>query len=229
MNFKDESIYYFKRIFERKTLQSKREKVSYNQFYKHKSIFVHIPKTAGVSVSVSLLGKPIAHLTALDYRTIYGKEEFNNCYKFSIVRNPFTRLISSYEFVQSGGYGPKDEKIVAIVKPYKSLGDFVMQYLTPATAKALRYFRPQHFFICDSNDHIMVDYLGHFEELEKDYEYIREKIGVGEPLQKLNVTKTKKLSFGEYYYNDEILQKVLSIYHKDFELFGYSKELSAIL
>lgn len=224
MNLKDEFAYYFKRTFEKKSLQAKKEKASYKIFYKNRCIFVHIPKAAGVSVSVSLLGKPIAHLTALDYQALYGKKEFSECFKFSFVRNPFSRLISSYEYVQSGGHGPKDEKIVSIVKPYKSLGDFLMNYLNPARAKALRYFRPQHFFVCDSDDHIMVDYLGRFENLEKDYEYVREKTSVGEPLKKLNITVSKKLSVKEYYFNEKVLQKVISIYKKDFELFGYSMD-----
>jgi len=102
-----------------------------------------------------------------------------------------------------------------------------MEYLNQNTIKASRYFRPQHYFVCDSNGKIIINYLGHFEELEKDYEFIRNKIGTGEPLKKLNVTKNKRMLIEEYYFNDKIKQKVISLYNKDFELFGYSKETSS--
>ncbi len=228
MNLKDEAFYYSVRIFKKKTLQFKREKEWYNQCHKHKCIFIHIPKTAGVSVSASLLGKGIANTPALYYKVLFGKEDFNNYFKFAFVRNPFTRLISAYEFLQSGGGGPYDEKIVSMIKPYKCFENFVTQYLNPTTIKTGRYFRPQHYFVCDSNNKMMINYVGRFEELEKDYEFIRTKIGTGEPLKKLNVTKNKKFSLEEYYSNSKIIQKVISIYNKDFELFGYSKEISVL-
>ncbi len=229
MNLKDEAFYYLVRLFKKKTLQSKREKEWYSQCQRYKCIFIHIPKTAGVSVSASLLGKGIANMPALYYKVLFGKKDFNNYFKFSFVRNPFTRLISVYEFLQSGGGGPLDEKIVSIIQPYKCFKDFVMQYLNQKTIKTHRYFRPQYYFICDSNNKLMINFWGRFEELEKDYEFIRTKIGTGEPLKKLNVTKSKKLSQEEYYSNSKIIQKVISLYNKDFELFGYSKEISALL
>lgn len=228
MNLKDESLYYLKRIFKRKTLKSKREKAWFNQLYKHKCIFVHIPKTAGISVSVSLLGKSIGNMSALYYLALFGKEDFNKYFKFAFVRNPFSRLVSAFEYLKAGGGGPLDVNEVQSVKPYKSLEDFVLNHLTPATAKSNRYFRPQHYFICDSDDKMLVDYLGRFETIEQDYEYIRNKIASGEPLKKLNITRANKRGVEEYYSNKEVLQKVIAIYDKDFDLFGYSKELSDI-
>jgi hypothetical protein len=229
MNLKDESLYYLKRIFKYKDIKSKREKVWCNQLYKHKCIFIHIPKTAGISVSVSLLGKGIGNMSALYYLTLFGKEDFNNYFKFTFVRNPYTRLVSAYEFLKAGGAGPVDAKNAQAVQPYSNLEDFVITYLTPSTAKVNRYFRPQNQFICDSDNRILVNYLGRFETIEEDYDYIRNKIGTGEPLQKLNVTKSKKDSMEHYYTSNDMIQKVISIYEKDFELLGYSKDLSAIL
>ena len=167
-------------------------------------------------------------MPALYYKVLLGKGTFNQYFKFAFVRNPFARLVSAYEFLQGGGGGHYDEKIVSIIKPYKSFESFVMEYLNQNTIKASRYFRPQHYFVCDSNGKIIINYLGHFEELEKDYEFIRNKIGTGEPLKKLNVTKNKRMLIEEYYFNDKIKQKVISLYNKDFELFGYSKEISSL-
>jgi len=230
MNLKDEAFYYLVRIFKKKTLQSKREKEWYRQCQKYKCIFIHIPKTAGVSVSASLLGKGIANTPALYYKALCGKKAFNAYFKFAFVRNPFTKLISVYEFLQyGGGEVAYDDKIASAIQPYKSFEAFVMNYLNKTTLKTHRFFRPQHYFVCDSNYNLIIDYLGRFEELEKDYEFIRKKIGTGEPLKKMNVTKTKRLSIEEYYSNDKIIEKVTSLYSKDFELFRYSKKISALL
>lgn len=228
MNLRDESFYYLARVFKKKTLQSKREKDWYKQCEKHQCIFIHIPKTAGVSVSASLLGKGIANMPALYYRALFGKDDFNKYFKFAFVRNPFTRLVSAYEFLQQGGGGFYDEKIVSIIKPYKTFERFVLDYLNQNTIKISRYFRPQYYFVCDSNGNLIIDFLGHFEHLEKDYEFIRNKIGTGEPLKKLNVTQNKKQALEEYYSNEKVKQKVISIYKKDFELFGYSTEIISL-
>jgi len=225
LNLKDESIYYLKRMLTDNKLKSLRAKKAFHEFDKHRCIFIHIPKTAGISVARSLLQTRIGHLSALDFQAVLGKEDFKRYFKFAFVRNPFTRLVSAYEFMQAGGYGPVDQPIVEVVRRYKTLEAFVFNYLTPATAKAIRHFRPQHYFICNSNHELMVDYLGHFEELDKDYEYIRQKIGVGEPLKKLNTTKTKKNSLLEYYPNQQLIDKVHSIYLKDFQLFNYTADL----
>lgn len=225
MNVKDEVTYYLKRTLKREVFEARRR--SY-ELGTHKCIFIHIPKTGGVSIAKSLLGKNAGHWTALDYKNIFGKEDFNSYFKFSFVRNPFTRLISAYEFLLGGGYGSSDEKIVSIVKSYNDWEDFILGYLTPAKAKISRHFKPQHYFICDSDDQLMIDYLGRFEELEVHYDFVRKKIGMGEPLKKLNITQNKKRPVQEYYAKSEIAERVLSIYKKDFELFGYSKEIPSI-
>jgi hypothetical protein len=229
MNVKDECVYYLKRGLKKKVLQAIRardEHISTKQFDNYRCIFVHIPKCAGIAVSKSLLGKPVGHLSALDYRIIFGKKDFNSYYKFTFVRNPFSRLVSAYEFMQNGGYGEPDKDIVAIAKRYSTFQDFVLNYLTPHKAKRIRHFRPQHFFVCDSSNNIMVDFVGRFESIEQDYENIRHKINIGNSLIKINATNGRRLSLDANYENPLVLNKVIEIYYKDFEIFSYPKYIT---
>ena len=93
---------------------------------RRKVIFVHIPKTGGVSVERSIhkalggndeiaYGKMIRvlprpdvktcrglalHSTMKDFRRYY-EDRFPEFYKFSIVRNPWRRMVSHYEYLMS--------------------------------------------------------------------------------------------------------------------------------
>ncbi|MDH5979711.1 sulfotransferase family protein, partial [Vibrio splendidus] len=65
-------------------------------------LFVHIPKAAGISITKSLYGQEIGHKRSVDFMRA-DENWFNNANKFSIVRNPYTRLISAYNFLKDGG------------------------------------------------------------------------------------------------------------------------------
>jgi hypothetical protein len=232
MSLKDNLLYHVKRTFLKKKLERIRRRdddVSIQQFDEYRCIFVHIPKTAGISVAKSLLGKRIGHITALDYRAIFGKDDFEAYFKFAYVRNPYTRLVSAYEFMQEGGYGEPDKDIVAVVNSYDNFDDFVLNHLDIGYAKSVRHFRPQYLFICDSTNQLLVDFIGKFERIREDYDEIRKKIGRGEELKKMNVThKAKKRNLNKYFQNPAVVKKIKQLYAKDFELFNYSTEIEEL-
>ena len=63
----------------------------YKKFLKKKSIFVHIPKTAGRSIINSIYGndlKNCGHRTYFFYKCLFTKKRIQNMYTFSFVRNP---------------------------------------------------------------------------------------------------------------------------------------------
>ena len=82
---------------------------SLRPFDEHQSIFVHITKSAGTSVSRSLFGYMPYHRTAIDYRVIYGRKIFEKYFKFAFVRNPWDRLYSAFRYLKAGGWDEKDK------------------------------------------------------------------------------------------------------------------------
>jgi hypothetical protein len=99
----------------------------------HRFIFVHVPKTAGTSVSTALskystyrdleiggtpLGEAVQpfmsdrfglrkHSTAANIRDVVGAASFQSYFSFCLVRNPFNRLQSTYHFLKGWKGCPK--------------------------------------------------------------------------------------------------------------------------
>ena len=202
---------------------------TYRRFDETKSIFIHIPKAGGISIIKSLYGNRaggIGHRTYKHFMFVYGEENFNNYFKFTFVRNPYDRLYSAYTFLKKGGMNEVDKRFNnEILSNYKTFEELVMKGLKDENILNLdlwTHFYPQYQFIYSPELELMVDFVGRFENLNEDYEKIREKIGTGEPLKHLNKTKDKKENDYREVYTPDMAEKVAEVYKKDIELFGYS-------
>src|SRR5690242_8686296 len=79
------------------------EERSLRPFIRTNSIFVHVPKAAGVSIARALYGDlGMGHMTLAEYRTVFRQRAFDKMFKFAFVRNPFDRLHSAYHFLRAG-------------------------------------------------------------------------------------------------------------------------------
>ena len=82
-----------------------------NESHKYKLVFFHIPKCAGVSVrraigidrkSHNFPFKNVSTALAIDVRAQTDDEIYNDYHKFSIIRNPYERMVSLYNFRKQG-------------------------------------------------------------------------------------------------------------------------------
>ncbi len=228
--------------------------------HKYNCIYIHIPKVAGKSIhhvfarqlglhskkgSVLLLGindnpalgpPALSHLKASEYvRFGYlSQEKFDSYFKFSFVRNPWDRIVSEYKH---RGYPRKTD--------FKT---YLLNHL-PKPSWTDRYIHtvPQYDFLFDDSGKLLVDYLGKFERLQKDFDEVCHKIGISRvTLPHLNISshafklpwtlkgaarilinivsiKRRKNIFNHYteYYDDESRELVAYLYQKDIETFGY--------
>ena len=154
---------------------------SFAQFDAFRCIFVHIPKAAGVSVSKSLFGNlGGGHVMIGAYRIIFPKTEFDSYFKFSFVRNPWDRLLSAYLFLKQGGLNADDRRWWSDhdMSRYRTFDEFVSNWLSRENADRSLHFLPQYRYLCAPFTRTLcVDFVGAFEHLERDFAYVRERLG----------------------------------------------------
>jgi hypothetical protein len=169
---------------------------------------------------------------------------WNEYTKFTFVRNPYIRIISSYDYLKN--MYNRDEYTNDNNNNYKSVqfpcfSDFIKNqkngldqclYKNNIELYCYHYydtFITQYEHLLNNNEVINIDYIGNFENLNEDLIDILKKIGVKNPTKHINEinnnTKfnvSKKLEISNCIDND-LLFFINEYYEKDFELFGYKK------
>ncbi len=180
-------------------------------YHKHKCIFVHIPKSAGSSMHQALGGTGYS-----GHQKHIKSKKTKNYFKFTFVRNPFDRFVSTYfYFKKYGRDGCGDIEMGNVVNRYNSLKDFVINFdKIHKTEWCYPHWKQQTNWIYKD-----IDFIGRFENLQEDFNIVCDKIGI--PQQELpHRNKSKHKHYTEYY-DDETRQIVAEKYAKDIEYFGY--------
>lgn len=156
-------------------------------------------------------------LKALFYKNILKKEftgnfSYNNYYTFSIVRNPYDRLVSHFAWLDQKWY-----KNIPAEK--EKFNDFIEYSHSKKLFESNRHLLPQYKYITEKNK-VVVDILLHFENLRNEFTQLCQEFNIQVDLPTRMVSKHEDYF---YYYTQHSKKLVYNIYQKDFELFGYSK------
>ena len=195
-----------------------------NAFYNKKVIFVHIPKTAGISVAKAIFGDVSleGHRSIMFYKNLFN-EDFSEYFTFSVVRNPWDRLYSAFKFLEKGGINIHDRNAYEqYLEEYKDFEDFVTNGLNKEMIYEIMHFIPQSEFICSKDGKIDVNYIARFENLKDDISELSEKVNdILKSNYKLDHhNKTDKKDYKDIY-TIQMIEKVHQIYQKDIDIFEY--------
>jgi hypothetical protein len=180
-------------------------------------LFVHIPKTAGSSISKILKEKELdnwkrewpRHHDPYSYLKEANPID-SKVFSFAVVRNPYTRTYSCYN-----QYNKTNQTDISFTEYLRNIMQGKISSITPLL------HLPQSFYIMEQ-DTVQVNRLYMFEnlkELEKELGWILGFYNVG------NYTVESYIQD----YSDEAIKMVQDFYSSDFINFGYSKDFNQTL
>ena len=201
--------------------------VTFCSFARTESIFVHIPKTGGMSVARALYGDKLghgSHHSIADYQVAFSAREFRRYFKFTFVRNPWDRAYSAYSFLRRGGMDEEDRAWSEATLPaYPDFESFVLNWLTPGNAASWIHFRPQVGFLRRRPDNALgIDYVGRFEALAGDFAKVADRLGIDAKLQHSN--RSERVASWRDVYTPAMRDAIARTYAADIRAFGYSFE-----
>lgn len=158
--------------------------------HRYKCIFVHIQRTAGTSIENWIVGKDwwriekeTKHLIASQAKKIY-KDYWKDYFKFTFIRNPWDRVVSCLVF--SRHFGIKYKSGVLNLDEYK------VKYGYPLTIENDYRFSERNELITKKHQKNRVylnlldeelDFIGKFESLQKDTDFIKNKLHINKEFQ----------------------------------------------
>lgn len=216
-------------------------------------IFIHIPKTGGLSIEAMLqdydekakrnvwnrvarqIHKPLPMKDALFGRhdSVRLVEKLSSDCKLTklsslaVVRNPYDHAVSHYNFLRTlprHRYGERVRKLS--FTQYLSLRQKPASMMTEVMRKDYWFLRlpDQTSFVSDDSGNIVTKQLLRLENLAEEWPEMRKKLGLPEaPLLHRNKGEKRDEKSYEEYYDDISKSLVDKIYKRDFLHFGYAQ------
>jgi len=208
-------------------------------------IFCHVPKTGGSSINEILLNTP----NVKDHKDIHEAiffgwkektQEYETKFKFAFVRNPFDWEVSNYfwhtklNVDENSAFDITFENWVKwrylehfndeIFDPYLGKKINSKEHILTETEWYLKGFgkNPQVGMLVYPDGRFLVDFIGRYETLQEDWNYIANRLNLQKELP--HIEKTTRNSDYRTYYTDELVDIVTDAHKIDLDVFNYSFE-----
>lgn len=203
-------------------------------------VFVHIQKTAGTSITRYLdqylnyqdlvlgctkFGEQVQpsyrkkfnlhkHSCAKDIKELTGDNTWDNYFTFSIVRNPWDRVVSLYNWCRKGQFSfPICQEAIKA----SSFSQFIRSECFKSEMSQIKY-------ITDETGKVIVDFVIRQESIQEDFDYVCQKLQV-QPTNmgklKHNARKREFNSYRDYYKSEDDIKIVTEQFSEDIKLFDY--------
>ena len=188
--------------------------------HEKKFIFIHIPKCGGTSIGKMLLND----------NTMYDDKEHNNYqeelvtatydeyFKFSVVRNPWSRLVSLYHEKHPFHTNNMSFKNYIYEVIVNDKNTFLLRKDINAAIHAAPY---TSYWFNGTIDKI--DYIGRFEDIQVSWSEIAKRLNYDSIMLPKNRAGKYYKHYTEYY-DAETREIVARAFARDIELFGYEFE-----
>mgnify|MGYP003964373137 FL=1 len=187
------------------------------------------------SVDVSVIGAKAmweyerekkSHISAHQYKDFLTKENrldiWNDYFKFSVVRNPFSYIVSVFKMLNGPyfGRGKKPQYENQIPSEFPEFVKHLTDERNPLFRKEDQHMWTQTDWLCDADGNVLVDKVGKMETLQKDFGEICKKLKWDNiKVPRINASKIK-IPYTDYY-TDELIELVGNYYCNDLINFNY--------
>lgn len=219
----------------------------------HRAIFVHIPKTAGTSITVWIdpalcwndlviggteFGERVQdayrerfglskHMLARRIRQVVGEALWSDYFSFAFVRHPYPRLVSLYNWLRGAvARTPAGAPLWSWphVQAFRDAATF-SDFIRDERFLTSLAGRPQADWVCDDAGRCIVDFIGRYESLAADVRTVAVRLGLSTAGFGLENPSPADPSPCDNCVSPDDYAFVHDVHRRDFEMFGYDPAL----
>jgi len=214
--------------------------------HRYKFLFVHIAKTGGTSARAALARKAmfdpyrlpmwicskLSHMTGhklgskfprhskvIAAKEMLPHEFYDSLFKFAFVRNPWDLQVSSFHHIKR-----ERSEFLNGHTDFKSFMKYKLDPDRPYQYHVDTSIELQSDYLIGLHGEIIVDFIGHYENLHEDFNHACKTIGIDCVLPHRRKATDRKKDFRSYY-DDETTELVEKHFQQDIQLLNYKFEI----
>lgn len=203
-------------------------------------IYIELPKVACTSIKATIgqdYGITMTEDKHLGDSPLWHKEigklppHLKGFFKFSFVRDPFSRLVSCYmeKVVNKRQTGEAFRASAFQTLPTSiNFEEFVRRTTKIPDRWANHHFKSQYSILFQRGQPLL-DWVGRFESLQDDWERLASRFDLNRELESHLVTRGSLYEDHRSFYTKELAELVYKRYRRDFEAFGYTSAYQELL